>query len=110
MKKAFVIVALCGMAMLAAVTYAIVFGRGWSEVRSLMSYPWFRMSMVDIYVGFILVALWIWFRESSALVAALCTVSLLLLGNLFACGYVLWALASSQGNWREFWMGWRASE
>ena len=110
MNRVFVLVALCGIAMLMSITYAILYGHGWAELEALAGYPWFRMAMVDVYVGFVLVAIWIGFREAHAGLALVYIVALMLLGNLFTCGYVLWALVSSQGNWREFWMGWRASD
>ena len=89
------IAVVAGVAMAAALVYGFGFGGGWSEVRTLMDYPWFVVSLVDVYVGFILFACWIVSRER--LVPAVVWIALLMtLGNLIACIYVLYAIRTGK--------------
>lgn len=95
MKWVFVITCLLGLIMAAALIYGFSFGGGWAEVRILMDYPWFVVSLVDVYVGFILFACWIGVRERP--LPSLVWIALLMtLGNLIACVYVLYALRSGR--------------
>jgi len=93
--------------MLAALAYGFTAGDGWSELQTLLGYPWFVVTLIDIYVGFILFAVWIGFREKP-LPAALWIVALLLLGNALAALYALIALIQSHGDRSRFWLGARA--
>lgn len=105
----FVLLGLGFAAMAAALVYGFARGGGWAEVAELTGYPWFNVSLVDVYVGFALFGAWIVRREPSPLVATVWIVLILALGNLIACGYALLALARSRGDARLFWMGPTAS-
>ena len=95
MKALLIIALLCGLAMTAALVYGFGFGGGWAEVRELMAYPWFVVSLVDVYVGFILFACWIAVRER--VVASIIWILLLMtLGNIIACIYVIHAIRASR--------------
>nr|MBN1228314.1 DUF1475 family protein [Anaerolineae bacterium] len=61
--------------------------------------------LVDVYIGFLLFAGWIIFREQSLVRSLIWVVLLLVLGNLTACLYVFVALQTSNNNWRKFWLG-----
>ena len=91
--------------LLLAIGWAMWRGNGWLEVDDLLSYPWFIVTLVDIYMGFVLVCLWVWFRESSILWSLLVSVLILLLGILATGLYVLLQIRRSKGNWRRFWLG-----
>jgi hypothetical protein len=91
MKIVIAITVVCAIAMAAALVYGFGFGGGWAEVGVLMDYPWFVVSLVDVYVGFIFFACWIAMRER--ILASVIWIALLMtLGNLIACFYVLYAL------------------
>jgi hypothetical protein len=76
------------LVMSATILYGFIAGEGWSEVARLWAFAWFRVSIVDIYVGLAVIALWIWSRERPL---AACTWSfmLLTLGHLATCLYLL---------------------
>lgn len=95
MKCIQVITVICALAMGGALVYGFGFGEGWSEVRELVGYPWFVVSLIDVYVGFILFACWIAVRER-VLAAAIWILLLMTLGNIIACGYVFHAIRSSK--------------
>jgi hypothetical protein len=109
MRSAVFLLVLGAAAMAAALFYGFTQGDGWSEVGALVAYPWFNVSLVDVYVGFALFAGWIVYRERSPLRAGIWIVLLLVLGNLVSCVYALLALARSGGDWTSFWLGRRAT-
>ena len=95
MRALVILAMICSLAMLAALVYGFGFGGGWAEVRELLDYPWFVVSLVDVYVGFIFFACWIVSRER-ALASLLWIILLMTLGNIIACAYVLYAIRSSR--------------
>ena len=93
------------VALLTAIGWAWATGNGWAELQALLGYPWFVMSLVDIYAGFILFSMWVFYREANAAVALAWSAALMVIGNPLACVYVLLALARHRGDWAGFWMG-----
>ena len=86
------LVAIAGSVIMgSAIVYGFAFGEGWSEVVRLWAFPWFRVSIIDIYVGLAVIALWIWSRERWP-AALLWTTALITLGNLATCAYLIRAL------------------
>ena len=73
--------------------------------KALLSNPWGVMSMIDLYVGFTLFSMWIFFREKNLLKSILWTILMMVLGFFTACVYVLIALYESKGNWDRFFKG-----
>ncbi len=109
MRKAIGLLAAGVLVMAVAVGYALVAGDLRGEARVLFDYPWFHVSMIDLYTGFLLFSGWIVSRERSRGVAAIWIVLLLTLGNLAACAYALAAAISARGDWNLFWLGKRAT-
>jgi hypothetical protein len=103
------IVALLGaIAMAAALFNGFTAGDLAGEGSTLMGMPWGIVSLVDLYVGFVLFSGWIVFRESSRLRALAWVVLVMVLGFFAASIYALLALQGSGGSWPRFWMGARA--
>jgi hypothetical protein len=96
------------VAMSAVLIYGVVVGDFAGEGAKLLSMPWGIVSLVDLYVGFILFAGWIVYREASAARAAVWVVLMMILGFWVASLYAFLALQASGGDWRRFWMGQRA--
>jgi hypothetical protein len=71
--------------------------------------PWGIVSLVDVYVGFVLFSGWIIYREKSLLRSVLWVAAVMILGNFTASVYALIALVTSRGDWARFWMGNRAN-
>lgn len=109
MRIAKAISALGLLAMSAAILRAFVVGDFGTEGAWLTSHPWGIVSLVDLYVGFVIFSMWIVYRERSRPAAAVWVVLMMILGNWTAALYVLLALYTSAGDWRRFWMGHRAS-
>jgi hypothetical protein len=100
------VVALLGvLAMGAILIYAFVIGDFAGEGSVLLSMPWGIVSLVDLYVGFILFSGWIAYRERSVARSIVWIVFVMILGFFTASLYTLVALQTSGGDWRRFWMG-----
>ena len=103
------IVALLGaLAMAAVLIYGFSVGDFGGEGQILLSMPWGIVSLVDVYVGFVLFSGWIVYREKSLLRSVLWVAAVMILGNFTASVYALIALLTSRGDWQRFWMGNRA--
>jgi len=104
-------VALLGVVSMASVLlYGFAVGDFGREGQVLLNMPWGIVSLVDVYVGFILFSGWIVYRERSAVRSTIWVILVMILGNFTASLYVLIALLASRGNWRRFWMGNRLDE
>lgn len=103
-------IALLGLlAMTLVIGYAFAVGDFAAEGAWLTSHPWGVVSLVDLYVGFVLFSLWIVYRENSPARAAVWVALMMVLGNWTAALYVLLALRASGGEWRKFWLGQRTA-
>jgi hypothetical protein len=99
-------VALLGLlAMTGILIYAFTTGDFTQEGNVLLSMPWGIVSLVDLYVGFILFSGWIVYREKSLARSIVWVVLMMVLGFFTASLYTLIALQTSGGDWKRFWMG-----
>ncbi|MCB9419149.1 MAG: DUF1475 family protein [Ardenticatenaceae bacterium] len=105
MKLAKLISFLGVLAMSAVLIYAFTTGDFGAEGSKLLAMPWGIVSLVDLYVGFILFAGWIIYRERSLLRAAVWILLLMVLGFFIGSLYTLIALFTSKGDWTRFWQG-----
>jgi hypothetical protein len=105
MKLAKAIALLGVVAMSAVLIYAFTTGSLSQEGSVILSMPWGIVSLVDLYVGFILFSGWIVYRERSLLPSIIWVVLMMVLGFFTASLYVFIALQTSGGDWRRFWMG-----
>lgn len=100
------IIAFLGLAAMTAVLiYAFSVGDLAQEGSILLSMPWGIVSLVDLYVGFILFSGWIAYREKSLPRAVVWIALMMVLGFFTASLYILIALQRSGGDWHRFWMG-----
>jgi pilus assembly protein TadC len=91
--------------MAAVLVYGFTVGDFAGEGSRLLSMPWGIVSLVDLYVGFILFSGWIVYREASLVRTITWIVAVMVLGFFAASLYALLALRSSSGDWRRFWLG-----
>jgi hypothetical protein len=104
-------VALLGLlAMTAVLVYGFTVGDFNAEGSRLLAMPWGIVSLVDLYVGFILFSGWIVYRERSVAISIVWVILTMVLGFFAASLYTLIALQKSRGDWRRFWMGRRSAE
>jgi len=108
MKVAKAIALLGLLAMTAVLIYGFTVGNFGGEGKQLLSMPWGIVSLVDLYVGFVLFSGWIVYREKSVFRSVVWVVLMMVLGFWTASLYTLLALQTSGGDWQRFWMGHRA--
>ncbi len=105
MKIVKIISAIGVIAMASIIIYAFISGNFSVEGAKLLAMPWGIVSMVDLYVGFILFSIWIFYREKSIVSALIWTVLMLTLGFFTGSLYTLIAAITSKGDWKRFWLG-----
>ena len=105
MKMAKIIAFIGLLAMTAGLANGFINGDFFEDGAELLANPWGIVSIIDLYVGFVLFSMWIAFREKRIFVAAIWIVLVMLLGFFTASLYVLVALYSSKGDWSVFFMG-----
>jgi hypothetical protein len=104
------IIALAGLlTMTGVLIYGFTAGDFFAEGAQLLSMPWGIVSLVDLYVGFALFSCWIVFREKALLPSLIWVVLMMVLGFWAGSLYTLIALQTSDGDWKRFWYGKRAS-
>ena len=110
MKIAKLIAFLGLLAMTAVLVYGFVVGDFAEEGKQLLSTPWGIVSLVDLYVGFVLFSGWIIYREKSVLRSVIWVILMMVLGFWAGSLYTLIALQTSGDDWRRFWLGRRLDD
>jgi hypothetical protein len=112
MRIAKVIAVLGLLAMTGVLINGFAAGDLAAEGGRLLSMPWGIVSLVDLYVGFVLFSGWIVYRERSWVRSAVWVVLIMVLGFWAASLYTLLALQASGGDWQRFWLGkrWHGDE
>ncbi|HWQ45251.1 MAG TPA: DUF1475 family protein [Longilinea sp.] len=87
------------MAMTVGIVYAFIVGDFATEGNQILSMPWGIVSLVDLYVGFILFSAWIIYREKIWWHTVLWVFFMMTLGFWTACLYVFIAVQTSDGSW-----------
>ena len=108
MKVAKVISLLGLIAMTAVLIYGFTVGNFREDGAALLSNPWGIVSIVDLYVGFILFSGWIIYREDSLMRSIIWVFLMMVLGFFTGALYTYLALQTSGGDWRRFFLGSRA--
>lgn len=93
------------LAMTAVLIYGFTVGDFNSDGAEILANPWGIVSLVDLYVGFILFSAWIVYREGSLPVAIFWVILMMVLGFFTGALYTLIALYRSKGDWKQFFLG-----
>lgn len=110
MKVAKLIALLGLIAMTLILVYGFTRGNFTEEGAKLLAMPWGIVSMVDLYVGFVLFSGWIVYREESLARSLVWVILMMVLGFFTGSLYTLIALQTSGGDWKRFWLGKRAKD
>ena len=68
------------------------------------SLPWGIVSLVDLYSGFILIAIWMIYREGN-FSALFWVIFVMLLGNLTTAIYIIYCINDSNKDIKKFFLG-----
>jgi len=93
------------LAMVGVLLYGFTVGSFTEDGSKLLANPWGIVSVVDLYVGFILFSMWIGFREKSTATAVIWIILMMVFGFLTASLYLLIALYQSKEDWLLFFLG-----
>jgi hypothetical protein len=74
--------------MTAALLNGFLVGDFFDDGGLLLDNPWGIVSLVDLYVGFVLFSIWVYVRESNKVVAVTWIVSIMVLGFFSGALYV----------------------
>ncbi|MFW5895089.1 MAG: DUF1475 family protein [Bacillota bacterium] len=109
MKRAKFLAWIAFLAMTAALLNGFINGDFFEDGSELMQNPWGIVSLVDLYAGFTLFAIWIAYRENSLLSKIVWIVALMVFGFFVGSLYVLYALHTSDDDLKKVLMGQKAS-
>lgn len=93
------------LAMTIALFNGFINGSFFDDGSIIINNPWGIVSLVDLYVGFLLYAMWIAFREKNLISSITWIISLMILGFFVGSLYVLVVLYQSKGDWVLFFFG-----
>ncbi|MFX0143972.1 MAG: DUF1475 family protein [Candidatus Hodarchaeota archaeon] len=94
--------------MFFSISTAFIVGDFSEEGNIILSLTWGKVSLIDVYIGFIIFCGWIVYRERSLGRSIVWAILMMIFGNMTACFYILLALRQSRGDWPRFWLGQRA--
>lgn len=92
----------------AAIVAGFAFGDLQADATALWALTWGRVTLIDLYLGLVLFAGWVAMREESKIVVLAWWAGLVVLGNLAAAAYVLFAALRASGV-KELMLGARDS-
>ncbi len=71
------------------IIFSLLTGNFFEQGSILMGLVWGQMSLVDLYVGFFLVYLWIYYKETRFLPKVIWAILLIVTGSLATALYIL---------------------
>ncbi len=86
-----------GLVLAASIVWAMGAWEGsfGEAIDWLISEPWGVVSLIDLYLGFFLIAVLIWLLEPNKMIALAFIIPLPFLGNLWAAVWFAWRLAKA---------------
>ncbi|MFW6301386.1 MAG: DUF1475 family protein [Bacillota bacterium] len=93
------------IAMIIVLANGFINGSFSEDGGELLANPWGIVSLVDLYVGFILFSLWIAFREKTFQARVIWIALMMVFGFLTASLYILITAYKSRGDWLDFFLG-----
>jgi len=76
-----------------------------SQGSILLSLLWGQISLIDVYIMFLIFSFWVIYREKSVWRSVIWFILIMVLGSFAACLYVFTAFQASRGEWKKFWLG-----
>lgn len=104
MKTAKMFALLGFVVMSTSIIIGFISGDFTGEGSVILSLIWGKITLIDIYIMFIIFASWIYYRESRFKVFLIWFIFLLVFGAATASIYIYIALKKSNGDWKQFWI------
>lgn len=104
MKTAKILAILSFIIMSVSIITGFISGDFTGEGSIILSLIWGKISMIDIYLMFLIFAGWIFYREEKFSVFLIWFIFLLVFGAATASLYIYLALKKSNGDWKQFWL------
>ena len=93
------LVAILGIAaMSAALLYGFLVGNFFADGALIIANPWGIVSLVDLYTGFSIFSLWIFYKENNKLMALFWIAGTMILGFFLVAIYLLIKVIESKGS------------
>lgn len=89
MKNIRIIAWISTLIMTFMIIFSLLTGDFFAQGSILMGLVWGQMSLVDLYVGFLLVYIWIFYKETKLLPRIIWALLLIVTGSLATALYVL---------------------
>lgn len=93
-----------------SIVYGLTMGDFTGEGSVLLSLLWGKITMIDIYISFLIFTAWIIYRENNPGRSIIWFILMMVLGSFTSCLYLYLNFRQSQGNWQKFWYGNRLKE
>ncbi len=84
------VLAACGLVLLASIVWASQSANIVASFSEMIADPWGVVALIDLYVGFVFLAIIIWLFERNKLIALIFIAPLPLLGNVWAAVWIVW--------------------
>ena len=110
MKIVKILAMLGAIAMTIALLNGFINGDFFDDGGELLSNPWGIVSLVDLYVGFVLFSIWIVYREKSLVSQIVWVILMMVLGFFTASIYLLYAAYTADNNVLTLVHGHRANQ
>jgi len=91
--------------MFFTLVYGVSAGNFFEEGSLLFSMAWGKVTLIEVYIGFLLFSSWVVYREKKLIVAVLWILSLMVLGNFITGLYITITLFNSNEGLKQFWLG-----
>jgi hypothetical protein len=104
MKTAKTLAMLGFIVMSVSIITGFISGDFTGEGSIILSLIWGKITLIDIYIMFLIFAGWIYFREDKLSEFFIWFIFLLVFGAATASLYIYLALKKSNGNWKRFWL------
>lgn len=88
------VLAAAGLALLTSILWAAQAAPIGASFSQMIQDPWGVVALLDLYVGFLFLAVVIWLFERNRLLALIFILPLPLLGNVWAAVWIVWRLSA----------------
>ena len=90
-----------------SIIYGLIVGDFAGEGSFLLSLLWGKITLIDIYISFLIFSAWIIYREKDLRHSLIWFILMMILGSFTSCLYLFLAFRQANGNWQKFWYGHR---